>query len=223
MNGIEKITARITNDAQAEAQDILREGEAKVRAIREKYEAQAKEEALAAKARGEEAAQRQYERLESAAAMDAKKMLLSTKQELIDEAFRKAQQQLLSLPADSYANLLAVMAVKASRTGREEILLSPQDRKNVGEKVVAKANELLSKSDEPQDGGAGESKVSAAIKKMVRGVGAAGGLTLSKETRDIAGGLILRDGSVELNCALETQLRTLRESMTAQIAGILFA
>ena len=48
-------------------------------------------------------------------------------------------------------------------------------------------------------------------------------LTLSKETADIDGGLILRSGSVEVNCAFETQLRMLREEMAAQVAGILFA
>jgi len=47
-------------------------------------------------------------------------------------------------------------------------------------------------------------------------------LTLSGETREMAGGLILRDGQVEVNCAFETQLRVLREEMTAEIAAILF-
>ena len=48
-------------------------------------------------------------------------------------------------------------------------------------------------------------------------------LTLAEETREMAGGLILRDGSVEINCAFETQLRVLRESMAADVAAILFA
>ena len=38
-------------------------------------------------------------------------------------------------------------------------------------------------------------------------------LTLSGETREMAGGLILRDGQVEVNCAFETQLRVLREEI----------
>ena len=48
-------------------------------------------------------------------------------------------------------------------------------------------------------------------------------LTLSQETRDMAGGLTLRDGNVEVNCAFETQLRVLREEMAAEVAGILFS
>lgn len=195
MNGIEKITARIETDAKAEVAAILREAEEKAAAIREQYKVQAAAEAKAAETAGREAAKRQAERLESAAQMDAKKQLLAAKQACLNEAFDKAQKQLLALPDGEYAQLLARMAVKASRTGREEILLNARDLKRVGAQVVEKAN---------------------ALKK-----GAA--LTLSRETREMAGGLTLRDGNVEVNCAFETQLRVLREEMAAQVAGILFS
>lgn len=195
MNGIEKITARIETDAKAEVAAILREAEEKAAAIREQYKVQAAAQAKAAEAEGREAAKRQAERLESAAQMDAKKQLLAAKQACLNEAFDKAQKELLALPDGEYAQLLARMAVKASRTGKEEILLNARDLKRVGAQVVEKAN---------------------ALKK-----GAA--LTLSSETREMAGGLTLRDGNVEVNCAFETQLRVLREEMAAQVAGILFS
>ena len=195
MNGIEKITARIETDAKAEVAEILREAEEKAAAIREQYKAQAAAEAKAAEAAGKEAAQRQTERLESAAQMEAKKRLLAAKQACLNEAFSKAQEKLLALSEGEYAQLLARMAVKAAKTGKEEILLSAKDRKRVGEQVVSKANAL--------------------------GKGMA--LALGKETRDMAGGLILRDGSVEINCAFETQMRVLRESMASDVAALLFA
>ena len=193
MNGIEKITARIEADAQAEVAEILREAEEKAAAIREQYKAQAASQAKAAEADGKEAAQRQAERLESAANMEAKKRLLKAKQDCLTDAIDKAQAQLLARPDGEYAELLAKLAVKASKSGKEEILLNAKDRARVGEQVVSKAN---------------------ALKK-----GAA--LTLSKDTRDMAGGLTLRDGNVEVNCAFETQLRVLREEMAGQVAGIL--
>ena len=195
MNGIEKITARIETDAKAEVAGILREAEEKAAAIRAQYESQAAQESKAAAEAGREAAKRQLERLESAAQMDAKKQLLAAKQDALNSAFDKAQAKLLALPDEEYADLLAKLAVKASRSGKEEIILNAKDRKRVGEKVVSKAN---------------------ALKK-----GAA--MTLSKETRDMAGGLTLRDGSVEVNCAFETQMRVLREEMAAEVAGILFS
>ena len=195
MNGIEKITARIETDAKAEVAEILREAEEKAAAIRAQYEAQAAQESKAAAEAGREAAKRQLERLESAAQMDAKKQMLGAKQDALKSAFDKAQAKLLALPDEEYADLLAKMAVKASKTGKEEIILNAKDRKRVGEKVVSKAN---------------------AMKKGVA-------MTLSRETREMAGGLTLRDGNVEVNCAFETQLRVLREEMAAEVANILFS
>ena len=49
------------------------------------------------------------------------------------------------------------------------------------------------------------------------------GLTLSEETRDLKGGFIMVDGDVEINCAFETQMRVLRESMASDVAALLFA
>ena len=166
--------------------------------------------------------------LESAAEMEARRQLLATKQDCIDEAFARAKAELLALPEDQYAKLLAKLAAKAAKTGREEILLSPRDRERVGTKVVAQANALLAQAaapDLPEELQA--SRAGSVIAKVVTGASAllqgTAMLTLSDETRDIEGGLILRSGHVEINCAFETQLRMLRETMAAEIAAVLFA
>ena len=141
----------------------------------------------------------------------------------------QAQKKLCALPDEEYADLLARIAVKAARTGREEIVLSAKDHKKVGSLVVSKANALLAAAAAPEAAGkaaksggkAGEilSKVVTGASALLQGTAM---LTLSGETREMAGGLILRDGQVEVNCAFETQLRVLREEMTAEIAAILF-
>lgn len=229
MNGIEKITARIETDAKAEVAEILREAEEKAAAIREQYKAQAAAEAKAAEAAGKEAAQRQTERLESAAQMEAKKRLLAAKQACLNEAFDKAQEKLLALDEGEYAQLLARMAVKAAKTGKEEILLNAKDRERVGPQVVAWANTLLAEAAAPkaaEKAGKVGGKAGAVLSAVVTGASAllqgTAQLTLSQETREMAGGLTLRDGNVEVNCAFETQLRVLREEMAAEVAGILF-
>ena len=230
MNGIEKITARIETDARAEAEKLLSEGQERAAAVRAEYQAKAEAEAKAAAQAGREAAQRQAQRLESAAHMEAKKRMLAAKQECLDAAFEQAKKKLLALPDGEYAELLAKMAVKAAKTGREEILLSAKDRDRVGAQVVAKANAMLAEAVKPEAAGkaakaggkAGEilSKVVTGANALLQGTAM---LTLSQETRDMAGGLTLRDGNVEVNCAFETQLRVLREEMAAEVAGILFS
>ena len=150
MNGIEKITARIEADMKAEVEAILKDAETRAAAIRADYEAQAKAQAEAAAAAGREAAERQKERLESAAKMDAKKELLAAKQACLDEAFEATRKQLLGLSEDKYVELLAKLVVKASKTGREELIFNARDKERVGAKVVAKANALLAAEAAPE-------------------------------------------------------------------------
>ena len=131
MNGIDKITARIQQDAQAEIQKLLTEAEDKAQDIRAQYEAQAKAETVKAAEAAEKTALQLVERGEGSARMEAKKMILATKQGLIDKAFSSAHDQLLQLPQAEYVELLARIAVNNSRTGKEEILLNGRDKEAV--------------------------------------------------------------------------------------------
>ena len=227
MNGIEKITARIQQDAGAELKAIRAQAEEQAAQIRSQYEAQAKAEAEKAAESCRQAAQQQLERLEGAAEMEAKTRLLTAKQACIDRAFERAREHLLSMPEAEYVELLAKLAVRSSTTGREEVVLNERDRAAVGQKVVARANQLLAQAvapDLPEELKA--SKAGGILTKVVTGANAllqgTAMLTLAADTAEIQGGLILRDGQVEVNCAFETQLRLLRESLAGQVAKILF-
>ena len=48
-------------------------------------------------------------------------------------------------------------------------------------------------------------------------------LTLSGQTGDFEGGLILRRGSIEANCTVELLVELRRADMSAELAGVLFA
>ena len=227
MTGIEKITARIQEDAAAEIAALKREAEEKAAAVLAGYEETARAESARAAEKAEEDARLLLERAESAARMEERSMVLAAKQACIDQAFDKALEQLLSLPEEAYVALLARLAARSASTGREEILLNSRDREAVGAKVAAQANQLLAQGAAPEL--PEEMKSSPAGKlldKLVTGASAllqgTAMLTLSRETRPMAGGVILRDGNVEVNCAFETLLRLLREEMTAQVAGVLF-
>lgn len=194
MNGIEKITARIESDGRAETEAILREAREKADAVRAAYEAQVRENARQDAQAASAAAEQRRQRMASAAEMDARKLVLAAKQSCLDEAFALAEKKLTDLDDGKYAELLARIAVSSARTGREEIILSAGDRKRAGEQMIASAN---------------AGREGAAFR-------------LSRETREMDGGLVLKDGSVEINCAFGTLLRFLRESMAAEVAAILF-
>ena len=227
MEGIEKITAKIAQDAQAEVSRLERETQAQVDEILSQAQAQAEKETADALARGEKAAQERLERLTSAAGMERRKLELAAKQEVLGEAYDLALKKLCSLPEQEYVQLLTALVLEASSTGREQLIFSPRDRAQIGKQVVVAANEALASQAAPElPDGLTDSKVGAFLGKVVNTTAAmvagTGMLTLSQETRDIRGGFILVDGDVEVNCAFETMLALEREKLERQAAERLF-
>ena len=127
--------------------------------------------------------------------VEAKKALLSVKQEMVAKSFEQAQELLTSLPEEQYVAFLAKLAARASVSGDEEIVLNERDREAVGEAVVKAANALLK----------------------------GGKLSLSERTGSFAGGLILSRGNVEANCTAELLVELCRGEMSVEIADMLFA
>lgn len=228
MDGIEKITQRILEDAKREAEEIAAQAKQKANEVAERYAKQAQQETQAILSRGEKAAAERLERLESAAGMERRKMLLAAKQQVLTEAFEKALNDLCSLPEQDYIALLSALAAKAARSGKEQLIFSAADRARVGKQVVMAANELLVKDAVPTLPEAlGESKVGAFLGKVVQSTAAmvtgTGMLTLSEQTRNIRGGFVMSDGDVEVNCAFETLVRMQREKLEKEVADVLFA
>ena len=220
MNGIERMTGRIAGDARTEAEAILAAARARADGVRANYADEARrlrEEMLARgehaaasgpggpggggggrPAGGYRAAAARRRRLTGAAERESRRAQLACRQALLDEAFARALEALCALPERDYVNLLAELAGRAAGSGREEIILCPADRLRCGDRVAARANELR------------------------RHAGQRGALTLSQETRDFHGGLILTDGSVEVNCTFASLLRRVRGRLSGQAAHVLF-
>ena len=228
MDGIEKITARILEDAKAEAQDMETQAREKAQTIRSGFVEQAQRESAAILSRGEKAAAERLERLESAARLERRKLELAARQQVLGEAFDKALDDLCRLPEQDYIDLLASLAVRAAVSGREQLIFSETDRARVGKQVVMAANELLVKDAVPAlPDPLGEGKVGAFLDKVIQTTAAkvtgTGMLTLSEQTRPIQGGFVLSDGEVEVNCTFETLVRVQREKLEKEVADILFA
>ena len=194
MKGTEKIIAHIKADADAQVNAILAQAEQQCAGIRGDFDKQAAalyDERLRA---GVKETQDKVDGEARIARMEGRKELLAAKQELVSRSFRKAQEQIVSLPEEQYVAFLAKLAAQASVTGEEKIVLNARDRKTIGEKLVKAANARLKN----------------------------GRLTLAEETGDFAGGLILRRGSIEANCTVELLVELSRSELSAQVAEILF-
>ena len=226
MEGIEKITEKIAQDAQAEINKLVAETDEKVKAIQASAERQAQQEASEIVEKGRAAASERLDRLSSASQMERRKLELAAKQEVLGEAFDLALEKLCALPEKEYIALLTKLALAASSSGKEQLIFSPKDRNTVGKQVVMAANDALVKERAPSlPEEVAKSKVGAFVDKLVHNTTAVvtgTGLTLSEETRDIKGGFIMVDGDVEINCAFETLVRLQREQMEKKVADALF-
>lgn len=198
MKGTEKIIAHIRADGDAEAKKII-----------DAASKQAEEK----RAESFKAALSEYEKLMQAgnaecedilsgsrriAEMEAKKSVLSVKQEMISAAFDAAREEIVNMPRDKYTQFLARMAAEAAASGLEEIVLNARDKAEVGKSVCKAANELLSAKGTP------------------------GKLTVSEDTADISGGVIVRFGGIETNCSIDALIRQRRSGLSTEVAAAMF-
>lgn len=92
-----------------------------------------------------------------------------------------------------YNRFMETMLLTVAKGG-EELILSPKDLQRLGDGFLKKINETLETE-----------------------------ITLSKETRDIAGGFILRTPEMEINESFEEKIRALRDELETEVARTLFA
>lgn len=198
MKGTEKIIAHIRADGDAEAKKILDAAAKQAEEIR----AASFKEALSEYERLMEAGNAECEDILSGsrriAEMEAKKNVLSVKQEMISAAFDAAREEIVNMPRDKYTQFLARMATEAAASGMEEIVLNARDKAEVGKAVCKAANELLSAKGTP------------------------GKLTVSEDTADISGGVIVRFGGIETNCSIDALIRQRRSGLSTEVAAALF-
>lgn len=192
MKGTEKIIAHIEADAKAQADVILAEAREKCVAVKAKYDEQAARLYSDRIRDGVKFCQDQEDSALRISRMEARKSVLAVKQEMVEKSFDLATQQIVALPDEKYVAFLADLVKKAGPAGDEEIILNAADRARIGEALVKAVN--------------------------------AGGarMKLSKETRDLIGGLILRRGSIETNCSVELLVELCRGELSAKLADVLF-
>ena len=132
MNGMEKITARMKEDAARSLSELNAQTEQELRRIREESAARAEKERETAGGRAHLAAE-----------METRKLTLSAKQKVLAETYDRALEILCSMPREEYLSLLVRLLKAAGSKGDEKIALSAKDRDEMGETLVERANKEL--------------------------------------------------------------------------------
>jgi len=194
----EKITGRILSEAKAKADAI----EAEAQQAYESVIAQAKEKAERITQGAEESAKAALSDAErrhvAVAELDAKKFRLSEKIRVLDEAFLKAKEAFLALDEANYRKAYMGILLPAIATGSEGIAPA-KDEERLGEGFVAQLNDALK-----ADGKVGE-------------------LTLLPKREDISGGVVLCQGSMEVNFSTAAVMRQVREEIEGKTAKLPFS
>lgn len=218
MIGLSKITDKILAEAREDArlaeeaaekraEEILDESARRADALKREIDADAKRQA-------EEIVARAYADAETIKRSAA----LETRAAMVDEVFLTAKREILNLPTEQYLEFLFGLLMKAYRTELEEternrllygeedapapsgceVLLSERDRDRVGAALIQRAEQAF------KDRGFSEAPI------------------LSRESAPIEGGLVLRFGSIEVNCSLKALLGTLRSEYEGRVVARLF-
>lgn len=201
MAGIDRILDRIAADGKSEAEAKLAQARSRAEEIRRSNARAAEELKQDLVKKSEAEASARYDRLIGMAHTEARKQLLSVKQELIETAFAKTVTELAAQSEEDKVTLLSRLAAQASISGEEELILTPADHSRFGKRVLEGATEALTAA------------------------GKTAKLRLSASPRALegSGGIVLRDGDVEINCSYGALISAVRDELTPEVARILFA
>ncbi len=196
--GAERIIQRILSGAESRAEAILAEAnEQAARAIdgAKKTAADKQKRALN---QAELQAAEQKRCILGTYQLEARKNMLKTKQDIIENVFKRALYELSNLSQEDYFQLLSRIIVTAVEKGDETVILSPRDKERVPAGFWENINRRL------QD------------------TGRKGQLILAEETRDMSGGVVLQAGDIEINSSFNALLEMYREELEPVVAALLF-
>ena len=194
MNGIEGIQKKIEVDGAAEIERIL--GEAKIEAARIKRENEIKIAELKSQTEAKVTAVRtQKQRIAASnASLAVRKEMLAAKKALIDRICKEAVKRIGDFGVADYEKAILGLFVRCTLKGGEQILLSENARKKLGDGIIDRMNAALSG------------------KKVALGA----------PTSEIADGFIVQGKNNRQICTFEAALELDRDRIEAQAAKILF-
>ncbi len=220
VNGLERITDRILGEARSRASAVLEQARTESEALLAEGERRAEEIRAELSRAAEAKAAAMIAEAKALAVTKKNEILLAKKSALVESVFADAQNDVASMEPKKYTELLGGLTAAAiyefckteaenrARYGDEdeesaafEVVLNKKDREGCGEAVLETARRRLSGKIPEED-----------LKTA----------TLSKETRKMQGGVVLRRGSVELNCSFEMLFGELRRDLEGQVSGVLF-
>jgi V/A-type H+-transporting ATPase subunit E len=199
MAGVEKIKEKILQDAESKVNEILEKARLQAKEIVENGKQKAAQKGREISQKALHDANEKKRIINSIVELEMRKDILAAKQEVIDNVFETALQNLSQMPAAKYFELLSEMILSSVKTGNEEIILSEFDRQRSPEGFLDQTNALTAE------------------------IGMTGALIMSRENRNIRGGFVLVSDTMEINQTFEAIIKMKREELEAEVVSLLFS
>ncbi len=193
----EKIKEKIISDARSKAQEIVKDAEELERSILDEAETEGNRRKKEIVSRALQLAEEEKKRIGAVARLESRNSVLREKRKFVDRVFDEAMERFTRLPDDEYIDFYKRLLLKATASGKGELILSPRDRERIGERLVEET------------------------KRALRQMGKDGRIELSDETRKIRGGFYLREEGSEVNATLEVFIDYNREKLEMEVITLL--
>ena len=223
-SGADKIVSNIMSEAQAKADENKSQAQVKVDAILADGEKRAEATKVKISEDAAKQADMRYQQIISEAKMNARRAELGAKEEVIEEAFSKATEELTNMANTNdpeYVDALVEMIKEAAAEiggGDLIVLLKEDDIPKVQDKLetIVGLVKALIKREKPSDLGVIATEVS--LETDVETTLEIG------EPIDTIGGAILRtrNGEIQVNNTIESRMLRFKKSLRSEVAKTLF-
>ncbi|MBU3090612.1 V-type ATP synthase subunit E [Clostridium sp. CF011] len=198
MSNLDKLAAKIIEDAKIKAETILKEAKNNEILLIEKKtkEAELVKKQMIEKTKVE--AIMVSKRIVSNSQLKARNEKLGAMQKMIDKVFESALEKLMAINDNDYLELIKKYLLSMPIAGDEEIILPGKYKSIVSDEYLSGINISLKTN------------------------GKIGELKLSSDNRDIKSGFVVLKNGIEINNTFESLVNSLRDELEPEIVNALF-
>ncbi|MCI8332751.1 MAG: hypothetical protein HFE78_08010 [Clostridiales bacterium] len=213
MEGLEKITERILQDARAACDAQLSAAKEDVNRIKSKYSATAEKILHEAQESVQKEVDAILESGQAGAAMWRRNALLEAKSAMVDAAYDNAVRFIARMDENVYYTLLSNMLTKAVAESEQADQALLADEQSEYTKPAAFVVSLNAKDKE---------KYAQRLQRDLTEKNSSVSMQIAQQPADIAGGMLVQYGDVSIDCSVEQSVQLVRSQTEAEVFAVLF-
>jgi V/A-type H+-transporting ATPase subunit E len=204
-NGTEKIVSSILSDAKFKADSLSEEAENESKSILEEGEKVTLMEKEKILEDGKKQSAMRYQQIISEAKMKSRRMELDSREKVIEESFKKAEEKLVKIAAsesaeykESIKNIITEAALEIGG-GDLILLLKQEDEAKIKDSISEIENDVKAKTGKETN------------------------LEMGNNINTIGGTIVkTKNGDIEVNNTIEARMLRFKKSLRSEVARILF-